>query len=180
MKVVRAWDDGPTTFLHTLLPGDDGSPARVGTEFLLAGEDQTIVKRWAVHSEWRGPNPSGRTQIDGPTEVADLEHTEANKALVRKMLEDCLFPGARATRIEDYFADDYRQHNPNVPDGLAIVRELAQSGTRDLVYQELVLLVGKGNFVATLCKVDNGGEVFDQVDILRIEGGRIVEHWDNY
>ena len=29
------------------------------------------------------PNPSGRTQLDGTTEITDVDQTEANKALVK-------------------------------------------------------------------------------------------------
>jgi len=43
----------------------------------------------------------------------------------------------------------------------------------------VVLLVGQGNFVATLCKAARKGQPFAQVDIYRLEDGKIVEHWDN-
>ena len=40
-------------------------------------------------------------------------------------------------------------------------------------------MVGQGNFVATLCEAFWEGKPFAQVDLFRIEDGRIVEHWDN-
>ncbi len=44
---------------------------------------------------------------------------------------------------------------------------------------EIVLCVGKGNFVATLCKARSDGRDHAQVDVFRVEGGLVVEHWDN-
>jgi len=43
----------------------------------------------------------------------------------------------------------------------------------------VVLLVGQGNFVATLSKALWEGQPYAQVDIFRIENGEVVEHWDN-
>ena len=48
-----------------------------------------------------------------------------------------------------------------------------------MIYEEIVLMVGRGNFVATLCKVSWEGNPLAQVEIVRLEGGKIVEHWDN-
>ncbi|NNC90936.1 MAG: polyketide cyclase, partial [Acidimicrobiia bacterium] len=42
-----------------------------------------------------------------------------------------------------------------------------------------VLLVGQGNFVATLCRATWLDAEYAQVDIFRIDDGLIVEHWDN-
>ncbi|MGI9529591.1 MAG: nuclear transport factor 2 family protein, partial [Acidimicrobiia bacterium] len=151
----------------------------VTTDFFETDDGGKIIEHWDVISEFKGPNPSGRTQVDGATEITDLDRTEENKAIVKEMLENCLFPGARPDRIEDYFAEDYLQHNPDVGDGLEVVRNLAQGENRQLTYDEIVLLVGNGNFVATLCKANWAGNPLAQVDILRLEDGKIVEHWDN-
>ena len=35
-------------------------------------------------------------------------------------------------------------------------------------------------FRATLCKATFEGEELAQVDIFRVEDGKVVEHWDNY
>ena len=39
--------------------------------------------------------------------------------------------------------------------------------------------MGQGNFVATLCKASWKGQSLAQVDIFRLEAGKVVEHWDN-
>ncbi len=177
VEIVRAWADGPHAFAHAL--STDGATASVSTDFFRLYDDGTLAEHWPVEGEFKGPNPSGRTQIDGATTIADPDRTAENKALVKTMLEDCLFSDARPDRIEDYFAEDYLQHNPNVGDGLDIVRELTRGDGRPLTYHSIVLMVGHGNFVATLCEADWEGTPLTQVDILRVQDGKIVEHWDN-
>jgi predicted SnoaL-like aldol condensation-catalyzing enzyme len=179
IEIVRAWEDGRYVFLHAYQSHNDGEDRYVTTDFFDTDDEGRIIERWAVISEFKGPNPSGRTQVDGTTEIVDLDRTRENKAIVRAMLENCLFPGAQPDRVEEYFAEDYLQHNSSVGDGLAIVRKLAQAENRQLTYDEIVLLVGRGNFVATLCKANWEGAPLAQVDIVRLEGGKIVEHWDN-
>lgn len=178
IKIVRGWEDGEYVFLHVYQSLNDGEYEYVTTDFFRTDEDGKIVEHWDVIAKFQGPNPSGRTQIDGATEITDLERTEENKALVKDMLEKCLFPGAKPERIEDWFAEPYIQHNPEVGDGLDTVRKLSQSDNRPLIYEEIVLVVGKGNFVATLSKAKWEGNPLAQVDIVRIENGKIVEHWD--
>ena len=95
------------------------------------------------------------------------------------MIQQILMPGGNLDRIGEFIADDYIQHNPDVGDGLAAFRELAVAPDRALWYSEIVLLVGQGNFVSTLCMVSLAGKPYAQADIFRLDNGKIVEHWDN-
>ena len=52
---------------------------------------------------------------------------------------------------------------------------MALTENRPLVYQRIRVLVGCGNFVATLCDATWEGAPLDQVDFLRLQDGRIVE-----
>jgi predicted SnoaL-like aldol condensation-catalyzing enzyme len=88
--------------------------------------------------------------------------------------------GGNPENIDAYISDEqYIQHNADVPDGLEHFKPLALAEDKPLIYEEVVLLVGQGNFVATLCKASWEGQPFAQVDIFRIKNGKIVEHWDN-
>jgi predicted SnoaL-like aldol condensation-catalyzing enzyme len=179
IEIVRAWEDDRYVFLHTYQNLNDGEHKYVTTDFFDTDDEGRLIEHWNVISEFKGPNPSGRTQVDGATKITDLDRTEENKDLVKTMFENCLFPGVRPDRIEDYFAAPYLQHNPNIGDGLNTVRRLSQAENRPLTYDDIVLTVGRGNFVATLCNANWEGSPLAQVDIVRLEDGKIVEHWDN-
>jgi len=79
-------------------------------------------------------------------------------------------------------SENYIQHNAQVSDGIENFMKLAKAPNRPLNYEKIHLMVGQGNFVATLSEAtwadENGRDDFAQVDIFRIEEGKVVEHWD--
>lgn len=184
IKVIRSIVDGPYVFLQVYQSLNDGEYQYVTTDFFDTDEHEQIIEHWDVISEYADSTPSGHTAIDGPTEIADLEHTERNKELVRNLIQDALMEGGDPTNLQQYISEEkYIQHNKDVPDGLEAFQKLASAPNRPLNYKEIVLLVGQGNFVATLCKANWNDSTVDQdyaqVDLFRIEDGKVVEHWDN-
>ena len=179
IEIVRGFEDGRFVFVQAYQSLNDGEAEWVTTDLFDTDENDKIIEHWDIIAPFRGPNPSGRTTIDGPTEVTDLDKTDQNKAVVREMIKQILMPGGNLDRIGEFIADDYIQHNPDVGDGLAEFRELAVAPDRALWYSEIVLLVGQGNFVSTLCMVSLAGKPYAQADIFRLDNGKIVEHWDN-
>ena len=179
IRVVRAIEDGRYVFLHAYQSLNDGEAEWVITDFFDTDENDKIIEHWDVISAYAPQTPSGHTSIDGPTEITDLEKTQKNKQLVRALIRDVLM-GDAPERIDDYIsAETYIQHNAEVPDGLEHFKPLALAKDKPLIYDEIVLLVGQGNFVATLCKASWEGQPYAQVDIFRIEDSLVVEHWDN-
>lgn len=179
IQIVRGWEDGQYVFLTAYQNINNGEAEWVTTDFFDTDENDKIIEHWDVISAFTGPGVSGRTQVDGPTEITDLDKTSENKAIVREMIEHVLMEGGDASRIDDYIAENYAQHNSEVPDGREHFAALAQDPNRPLNYDEIVLLVGSGNFVATLCKANWDGSPLAQVDVFRLEDGKVVEHWDN-
>jgi predicted SnoaL-like aldol condensation-catalyzing enzyme len=179
IRVVRAIEDGQYVFLHVYQSLNDGEAEWVTADFFDTDENGKIVEHWDVISTYVPQTPSGHSSIDGPTEITDLGKTEENKQLVRDLIRDVLI-GEDPERIDDYISSEtYIQHNAEVPDGLEQFKPLALAKDKPLIYDEIVLLVGQGNFVATLCRASWEGQPFAQVDIFRIEKGLVVEHWDN-
>lgn len=180
IEVVRSLEDGRHVFLHVYQSLDNGEAEWVTTDFFDTDENDRIIEHWDVISAYAAETPSGHTSLDGPTEITDLEHTEANKTLVRGLIHDVLMEGGSSDNIDRYIsAETYIQHNAEVADGVEGFKAVASIEPRSLVYDEIVLAVGQGNFVATLCKARWEGAPYAQVDLFRIEDGLIVEHWDN-
>jgi predicted SnoaL-like aldol condensation-catalyzing enzyme len=179
IQVIRAFEDGQYLFLQAFQSLNNGEAEWVTTDFFDTDEDGRIIEHWDVISKYVPQTPSGHTSIDGPTEATDLDKTEENKQLVCDLIRDVLM-SENPENIDKFISSEtYIQHNAQVPDGLEHFKPLALAKDKPLLYQEIVLLVGQGNFVATLCKATWDGQPLAQVDIFRIEDGLVVEHWDN-
>nr|WP_211213905.1 nuclear transport factor 2 family protein [Lewinella cohaerens] len=177
-NVIRAFEDGDYVFTHTEY---DFFGPKAGFD-VFRFEDGQIVEHWDNLLETQKPNPSGRTQFDGATEVADLDKTDANKATVRAFVEDVLL-GHQMDKLTSYInPNKYLQHNPAVADGLdgfgAAMKYFAENGLV-MEYTQLHKVLGQGNFVLTMSEGKFGkGDATAFYDLFRLENGLIVEHWD--
>lgn len=179
IEVVRGWVDGPYVFLHVFQSLNGGAAQWVTADIFDTDRDGKLIEHWDVISAFAPKTPSGHTNIDGPTEVVDLEHTESNKARVREAIETLLMRGGDPTRAADFIdAGEYTQHSAEVADGLEPFTTLLEDPTRSFWYERIVLTVGRGNFVATLSETSVQDQRHAQVDVFRLAGGKIVEHWD--
>ena len=179
IQIVRGLEDGRFVFVHAYQSLNDGEAEWVTTDFFDTDENDKIIEHWDVIAAYSPQTPSGHTSVDGPTEITDLDKTEENKALARNLIRDVLM-SENPENIDQYISSEkYIQHNAEVADGLAHFKTLAMNPNKPLIYDEIVLLVGQGNFVATLCKASWEGAPYAQVDLFRIEDSLIVEHWDN-
>jgi len=184
IQIIRSLVDGRYVFLHVYQNINNGEVEWVTTDFFDTDENDKIVEHWDVISEYSNSNPSGHTSIDGPTEIQDINKTEENKELVKNLIRDGLMKGGNPANLPKYISEEqYIQHNKEVADGLGDFLKLASMPNRPLNYEEIHLIVGQGNFVATLSRANwNDGELnqdYAQVDLFRIENGKVVEHWDN-
>jgi predicted SnoaL-like aldol condensation-catalyzing enzyme len=113
----------------------------------------------------------------------------ANKRLVYDFYRE-VFEGGRMDLAEKYLAESYIQHNPTVPTGRAGFVELFSKFAKPKVIEAnmtapVVSIVAEGNLVV-ISFVREYKEPADATkkytttwfDMFRIEGGKIVEHWD--
>ena len=182
IRIVRGIEDDQYVFVQAYQDINNGEAKWVTTDLFDTDENDKIVEHWDVISAVEETSVSGRSQLDGPTEIEDLDKTDANKQLVTSFLRDVLQDG-NLDKIEQYVsADHYAQHNPQVADGIdglrAFVAELDASGT-EFRYKNVFKIIGQGNFVVSYSRVQIGNDDYAVFDIFRVENGLIVEHWDN-
>lgn len=177
VNTYRIFEDGNYVIAHT---DYNFFGPKIGID-IFRFEDGLIVEHWDNLQEKVTETASGRSQIDGPTEITDLDKTEANKTLVKNMLRDVFF-GENPDKITDYIStEQYDQHNPGVKDGLAGLRSALQSlaeAGMPMVYKKNHAVFGEGNFVIAVSEGIFMKEKVAFYDIFRIENAKIVEHWD--
>lgn len=177
-KVIRAFEDGDYVFTHTEY---DFFGPKAGFD-VFRFEAGKIVEHWDNLLEVQAPNPSGRTQFDGATELTDLDQTAANKQTVKAFIEKVLL-NHEMDKVATYInPTNYVQHNPAVADGLegfgAAMKYFAENGLV-MEYTQLHKVLGQGNFVLAMSEGKFGkGEHTAFYDLFRLENGQIVEHWD--
>ena len=137
---------------------------------------------------WVSPVFLAATFLLGPgvvsaanTQTRDVAQEESNRQLVVNFY-DRFFNQHQVQEAAAVVAEDYIQHNPDVPDGKAPfvgyfdgyfkdnpdsrARIVRSASDGDLVYLHVHSTNGKA---------DRGQAV---IDIFRVQDGKIVEHWD--
>ncbi len=103
--------------------------------------------------------------------------TAANKALVLEAITG-VFMHRDPAVLDRLFSDDYRQHNPQIPNGTAAIKALLGNLPADFRY-EPGLVVAEGDYVSIHGRYFGWGpEPMVAVDIFRVENGKVAEHWD--
>ncbi|SFB10414.1 Predicted SnoaL-like aldol condensation-catalyzing enzyme [Poseidonocella pacifica] len=176
---LRVIADDDLVAVHARYEGFGETPMIAFDVFRV--EDGKIAEHWDNLIPELSVNPSGRTQMDGATEIADLNQTDANKAKVEQFITRALIKHEQVDYTQYINPAHYHQHNPMVADGLdgfgAFMAEMSQKGiTMD--YTEIHQVIGEGNFVLTLSEGALGNEPTAFYDLFRLEDGLIVEHWD--
>ncbi len=76
---IRAFEDGDYVFLQTVY-NFAGAGEQVAFDIFRFDEDGEIAEHWDNLATLAAePNPSGHTQIDGTTEITNLDKTEENR-----------------------------------------------------------------------------------------------------
>ena len=180
ITIYRTLVDGDFVLLHSKYQGV-GRYAGPAIAFdLFRFKDGKIVEHWGGQEHEAPPNLSGRTQVDGPTEVLDREKTEANRTLVRTYRETVMV-SLRFDRIEEFIEGaHYAQHASQIGDGIARLRDRIASVAKEGGQLHLTprRFLADGNFVLVLSEGDLPSGPTALYDLFRVQNGKIVEHWD--
>lgn len=178
----RLLQDGDFIIMHNTYDNAEAFGAKQVVTFdIWRMQDGQVAEHWDAITPMVEQTASGRSQVDGPTEIKELDKTQANKALVTNFMQDVLF-GKAPEKITDYISDkQYDQHNPMVKDGLAGLNEALSylaSQNNLFEYHKIHRIFGEGNFVLTQSEGRWNGKPQAFYDLFRVEEGKIVEHWD--
>ncbi len=178
VNIVRIFEDGDFVFGHTEY---DFEHANIGFE-IFRFEDDQAVEHWDNIQRRKGPNPSGHSMVEGPTEVVDRDKTESNRKLVRSLISAVLING-ELNKLSQYIDEEsYTEHNPRIADGLpSLCSALSSSDSDDnkaIQYDRNHRILAEGNFVLSVCEGSANGVHSAFYDLFRISKGKVVEHWD--
>ncbi|KAA0941284.1 nuclear transport factor 2 family protein [Streptomyces apricus] len=176
---ARVIADGDLVALHGTYHGFGPDPL-VAFDIFRVDADGRLAEHWDALTPLVKDTASGRSQTDGPTEVAEPARTEANRALVTEFAQKVLV-GADYSVLTDYISTEtYAQHNPEAADGLdgfgAAAAQWAEQG-KNLRYTKVHKVIAEGEFVLTQSEGEFGVPVA-YYDLFRVADGKIVEHWD--
>jgi predicted SnoaL-like aldol condensation-catalyzing enzyme len=176
-NTLRVFQEGDFVFAHTEY---NFFGPKIGFD-IFRFEDGKIVEHWDNLQETAKPNPSGRTMIDGTTEIKDLDKTVTNKELVRNFVNDILINGKMEKLAAYYDGDNYIQHNPLIADKLSglgkALDDWAKQGVT-MKYDKIHKVLGEGNFVLVVSEGYLAGKHNSFYDLFRVEKEKIAEHWD--
>ena len=182
-KAHRVIEDGNFVAIHHFWTGAKpfGADEMVSFDILRFDGNGKIAEHWDALMPNTPPNPSGRTLVDGPTEIKDLNKTERNKKFVEQLVNDILH-GKNPDKVTDYISTEtYHQHNPQIADNLDGLQKAFQyliSNNNMFRYTKFHKVIGEGNFVLTINEGEWNGKSQVFYDLFRLENGKAVEHWD--
>ncbi len=100
-----------------------------------------------------------------------------NKELALTAITD-VFVKRDIAAFDKYFSENYIQHNPAIPNGTEVLKQIVPTFPPDFRY-EPGLVAENGDFVMIHGRYENwSGKNMIAVDIFRIDHGKIAEHWD--
>jgi predicted SnoaL-like aldol condensation-catalyzing enzyme len=178
VNVVRIFADGDYVVAHTEY---DWAGPKVAFDVFRFENGKVVEHRDNLQERCAAPNASGRTQLDGPTDITGLDKTEANKLVVKSYWETVVL-GGQGSRVAEFRSmDDFRQHSCDGEDNKSgFQMKTGPFAKPGFVFkiEKVHKILGEGNFVLVMSEglFDTKPTAF--YDLYRVENGKMVEHWD--
>lgn len=179
VNTIREFEDGDKVVLQSIY-NFAGAGEQVAFD-VFRFEDGLIAEHWDNLASVAPANPSGHTQVDGDTNIAQNENTEKTREIVSSFLVDVM-QGKNPEKTASYFdGNKYIQHNISIADGLdglgAALKALAEQGIQ-MIYDKTHFVLACGDYALGISEGTFGGAHTSYYDLWRVENGKIAEHWD--
>ncbi|MGL4238027.1 nuclear transport factor 2 family protein [Tabrizicola sp.] len=139
--------------------------------------DRGLVHSFATLPDGQFLRMTGTIAVTRPADRTPDDRPQRNRALVLDAMTS-LFQRHDASAVDRLYADDYIQHNPNIPQGRDALRGIVETLSPSVNY-EPGLIIAEGDLVAIHGRIRGWADVPQVVvDIFRVEGGKLAEHWD--
>ena len=92
-----------------------------------------------------------------------------------------IFGDLDVSAVDDCISQDFIQHNPTTPDGPEGVKQIVQMLiSQGVPKQQLEFrhVIADGDTVVLHTRYEMAGKEWRFIDIYRVEGGKLAEHWD--
>ncbi len=139
--------------------------------------DRGVVYSFATLPGGQFLRMTGTIAITRPADRTADDRPQRNRALVLEAMTS-LFQRHDASAVDRLYTDDYIQHNPKIPQGQVALRGIVETLSPSVHY-EPGLIVAEGDLVAIHGRIRGWADMPQVVvDIFRVRGGKLAEHWD--
>ena len=179
-SVVRSFPDNPDLFLHMVQFPQPG--VQWVTMSLLNMDPQGSAR--IIHQVTNRQIPNNNPDISrvAGTKVIDFdEDTEETRGVARKFVEQVFLSGDPKACRDWLDAERFITHNPFMePDSKGFEAFISSEMSRPdpLRYVCVSDVVAYHDFAAVFSLIDFRGQEYRACDLVRVQDGKIVEHWD--
>jgi predicted SnoaL-like aldol condensation-catalyzing enzyme len=170
IRVIRSVADGQYVFLQAFQDINNGEAKWVTTDLFDTDQDDKIIEHWDVISAFEPSAESDNDQINGPTEIQDVEATDENKETIRNFMCDVMVL-SQSDKLDSYINRD-----------ALVIHCSSDTGSFEEyvgAYNQVFKIIGQGNFVVAYSRVLREGQELARFDLFRLRNGRIEEIWVN-
>jgi predicted SnoaL-like aldol condensation-catalyzing enzyme len=168
--------DGNMALVHLFGRGD---PKTLGAAVvdLYRLRSGLVVEHWDVIQ----PIAPGTDPLAGLGAYSASGETAKNRVVMRHFVETLYRDKQVASAYRNFVAPDFTEHSPGRPAGrdaaIAALAPLFSSASASFTVEHMLV---DGNFAAVHYRgrIDSQGPGAAVAEIFRLQGGKIVEHWD--
>lgn len=173
--------EGPYVVLFGKFQFTTGAPEMAVLDINYVQDGQSR-EHWDMleMSSFSNKNASGHTHFDSKfTDKVKVDEKQLakNKQIVMDFLNQFFNQKNFDNATKKYVDANYTEHDANGKDGSKSLLMASQSGAFNDYEYNISKVIGENDLILTHSRVHKGSKRFAVVDICRVRGNKIVEHW---